>query len=103
MTQADPQQRPRASQVLHWSKLLLPMDIPMSRVRDVEFSKKRWTRDASSTYLGRTKGAQVVVRVLYRPAGWKEVSVQRERDALLKLDHSNIVKLINFAENERYV
>lgn len=109
MTQSDPEQRPNMMIVFGFFKRVQSFNkAGLRRIGNIKFSPGHVLFQGSFTtvFLGRSKGIEVAVKWfdVYRrfAKGEKEQVVWRERDVLAQLDHPNVIKLIDYDENDIY-
>lgn len=107
MTTLKPEGRPSVSNVVEFLRLSQPLPEGLRNIGNIQFSKDHFVDMGGQAlvFLGRSKGSIVAVKRMQidgLPLQKKE-KVTREREAYEKLDHRNIVKLVDFAEDDTFL
>lgn len=112
MTTIEPERRSTLSEVTEQMKLLQPPPAisfasNLKQIGQIQFSRSHiiGTGGQASVFLGFSKGSTVAVKRITIDAveGDKKSIVYRERESFLKLQHRNIVKLIDCGENSTFM
>ncbi len=108
MTTKDPKQRPTLSQVTEHVKLLQPFsNDKLDSIGNIRYSKPHLIESGyqGSVFYGLSGDSKVAVKrmVIDTLSEEKRQIVDREREAYEKLKHDNIVKFIDFAQNDTFL
>ncbi len=107
MTTIKPKKRPSASDVVKFLRLSQPLPERLRNIGNIQYSSDCLVDKGgqAQVFLGRSKGSIVAVkRMLIDGLSPREKEeVTRERKAYEKLDHRNIVKLLDFAEDGTFL
>jgi hypothetical protein len=110
MTTVEPERRSTLSEVTEQMKLLQPAITSVDKLKkigQIHFSRSHKIGEGgqASVFLGFSKGSTVAVKriTIDTVEKDKKAIVYRERDLFQKLEHRNIVKLIDYGENSTFM
>ena len=116
MTTKDPTQRTILTEVIEQMKLLFPFPSVSSiieklkKIGNIQFSREPshiiGTGGQASVFLGLSKGSIVAVKRITIDSlenEQKKLKVYGERDLFQKLNHRNIIKLVDYGENRTFM
>ena len=111
MTTKNPKQRSTLTEVSEQMKLLFPFPAissikKLEKIGDIEYSREQshriGTGGQATVFLGLSKGSIVAVKRIIIDSlvnEEKKSLVYRERDSFKKLNHCNIIKLIDYSQD----
>jgi serine/threonine protein kinase len=112
MTTVEPERRSTLSEVNEQMKLLQPPPAisfvdKLKKIGQIKFSRSHKIGEGgqASVFLGFSKGSTVAVKriTIDTVEKDKKAIVYRERDLFQKLEHRNIVKLVDCGENSTFL
>ncbi len=107
MTTIKPEERPSSTDVVKFLRLSQPLPENLKNTGSIRYSTSRFVDKGgqAEVFLGLSKGSMVAVKrmLIDSLTDEKKQIVHREREAFQKLNHVNVVKLIDFAEDGTFL
>jgi serine/threonine protein kinase len=112
MTTKDPKQRSTLTEVTEQMKLLFPVPAissieELEKIEDIHISTEHLIGKGGQAvvFLGLSKGSIVAVKriIIDSLTNKEKESVYKERDLFQKLNHRNIIKLIDSGKNKTFM